>query len=235
MQKIHKLIQTKLKENIDPKTLATGQHFFKEKIQLYGVKIPVVNKISKEIFSMIQDQPKKEVRKLCTLLWQSWITEETYIACNISYYLKDQYENSDFYIFEKWLDRYVNNRASCDTLCNHTIGTIVEICPEYISNLKERTKSKNRRVRRGAAVTLIIPARKGLFLKEIVEISENLLSDADDLVQKWYGRMLKAASEAHQQEIYTYLISKKTTMPRTAYRYALEKMPKELRQEAMKK
>ena len=47
--------------------------------------------------------------------------------------------------------------------------------------------------------------------------------------------MLKAASEAYQKEVFDFVGSHKTTMPRTALRYAIEKMPQELRKEAMKK
>lgn len=47
--------------------------------------------------------------------------------------------------------------------------------------------------------------------------------------------MLKAASESHQKEVFDYVISKKSIMPRTALRYAIEKMPQDLRAEAMKK
>jgi 3-methyladenine DNA glycosylase AlkD len=62
-----------------------------------------------------------------------------------------------------------------------------------------------------------------------------LLSDSDDLVQKGYGWMLKAASESHQKEVFDFVIKNRSTMPRTALRYAIEKMPKELKVEAMKK
>lgn len=94
-------------------------------------------------------------------------------------------------------------------------------------------RSQNRWKRRASAVSLIIPARKGKFLKEIFALADILLLDGDDLVQKGYGWMLKAASEAHQKEVFDYVISNKTTMPRTALRYAIEKMPKELKDEAM--
>jgi 3-methyladenine DNA glycosylase AlkD len=106
---------------------------------------------------------------------------------------------------------------------------------ESISKLKSWTLSENRWMRRGAAVSLIIPARKGKFLDDILEIANALLTDTDDLVQKGYGWMLKAASQAHQQEIFHYVISKKNEMPRTALRYAIEKMPSEMRKEAMKR
>jgi 3-methyladenine DNA glycosylase AlkD len=84
-------------------------------------------------------------------------------------------------------------------------------------------------------VTLIIPARKGKFLNDILEIADILLLDKDDLVQKGYGWMLKAASEANQRAIFEYVIRNKAVMPRTALRYAIEKMPKDLKAIAMEK
>jgi 3-methyladenine DNA glycosylase AlkD len=90
-------------------------------------------------------------------------------------------------------------------------------------------------MRRASAVTLIIPARKGKFLKDIFEIANTLLSDQDDLVQKGYGWMLKAASRANPKEVFDYVMEKKQVMPRTALRYAIEKMPEELKIQAMEK
>jgi 3-methyladenine DNA glycosylase AlkD len=90
-------------------------------------------------------------------------------------------------------------------------------------------------MKRAAAVSLIIPAKKGLFLKEIFTISDRLLTDKDDMVQKGYGWMLKEASQMHQDEVYQYVLKHCEDMPRTALRYAIEKMPPELKSEAMKK
>ena len=56
-------------------------------------------------------------------------------------------------------------------------------------------------MRRAAAVTLILPARKGKFLEDIFEIADSLLLDTDDLVQKGYGWMLKEASKKHQKQL----------------------------------
>jgi 3-methyladenine DNA glycosylase AlkD len=55
------------------------------------------------------------------------------------------------------------------------------------------------------------------------------------MVQKGYGWLLKEASRAHQQQVFEYVIKNKKNMPRTALRYAIEKMPTNLKQEAMKK
>ena len=72
-------------------------------------------------------------------------------------------------------------------------------------------------------------------LKNIFEIAGILLTDKDDLVQKGYGMDVKAASQAHQQEVFDYVMKTKSVMPRTALRYAIEKMPKELKIKAMGK
>jgi 3-methyladenine DNA glycosylase AlkD len=159
--------------------------------------------------------------------------EESFIACNWSYRFRKEYLPGDFIIFERWVKCYVSNWASCDTLCNHTVGTFIEMYPEYIKGLKRWAESDNRWVKRASAVSLIIPARKGKFLNEIFEIADILHSDRDDMVQKGYGWMLKSASQAHQQEVFGYVMSNKATMPRTSLRYAIEKMPRELKARAM--
>jgi 3-methyladenine DNA glycosylase AlkD len=107
--------------------------------------------------------------------------------------------------------------------------------PEFVSNLKGWTGSENRWLRRAAAVTLILPARKGDFLEDVFEMADLLLSDDDDLVQKGYGWMLKEASKKHQQEVFDYVMRNKASMPRTALRYAIEKMPEDLRLRAMER
>lgn len=228
-------LQHKLLQNADLKTQESGQRFFKEKIKIYGVKTATVGKISKETFKNIKDKNKKDIFSFCEELWQSGYMEETFIACNWSYNVWKQYEKDDFAIFERWINQYINNWASCDTFCNHTVGKFIEIFPEYLSELKKWTQSKNRWVKRASAVSLIIPARNGQFLKDIFEIADSLLLDQDDMVQKGYGWLLKVASQAHQQEVFAYVMKKKDIMPRTALRYAIEKMPIELKKKAMAK
>jgi 3-methyladenine DNA glycosylase AlkD len=229
-------IRAKLNENIDENTRESGKRYFKEEVTLYGVKTATVEKIAKVYFNIIKTgKNKSEIFVLCEQLWQSGYMEESFIACNWSYALNKQFEEKDWQVFENWINNYVGNWASCDTLCNHTIGSFVEMYPQYINELKKWAKSGNRWVKRASAVTLIIPARKGLFLKDIFEIANTLLTDKDDLVQKGYGWMLKAASQAHEEEVFDYVMNNKKYMPRTALRYAIEKMTPELKSRAMEK
>jgi len=226
--------ELKLQSNVNVRQ--SGKNFFREKIKLYGVRAPVVKKIAREHFKSVYDHHgKAEIYFLCENLWKSGYLEESFIACEWSYRLREKYEEKDFKLFEKWIDKYVSNWASCDTFCNHTVGEFLLQFPAYVATLKKWTKSTNRWKRRAAAVSLIIPAREGKFLNDVLEIAEILLHDEDDLVQKGYGWMLKAASQVHQQAVFEYVMSKKPVMPRTAFRYAIEKMPDELKKLAMQK
>ena len=235
MSSIVNQIRNELKSLADEKIRASGQRFFKEEVQMYGVKTNIVSKIAKENFKALAQADKQEIFAVCDSLWQSGIMEESFIACQLSHFLHKQYVPSDFGLFESWLHQYVNNWASCDTLCNHTLGTFISMYPEFIPALKSWTKSYNRWVRRGAAVTLIIPARKGEFLDDVFQIADLLLTDPDDMVQKGYGWMLKVSGQAHQMEIFNYVMEKKDVMPRTALRYAIEKLPADLKKQAMMK
>jgi 3-methyladenine DNA glycosylase AlkD len=228
-------VRQELQESVDSNTREYSISFFKEEIKSIGVKIPVVTKIAERLFRQIEHLDKNTVFGFCEELLKSGYIEEAFVAYKWSDRLHDRYEPEDFVVFEHWLNSYVSNWAECDTLCNHTLGTFVEKYPQYVEKLKEWTQSPNRWVKRGAAVTLILPARKGLFLDDVFEIADKLLLDGDDLVQKGYGWMLKEASKQHQKEVFNYVIRNKAEMPRTALRYAIEKMPENLRKEAMKK
>jgi 3-methyladenine DNA glycosylase AlkD len=235
MSDIIEIIRKELLLNADEKTKLSAERYFKEGVKLYGLKSADVSRISKEHYETVADKSKLHIFSFCDELWKSGYMEESFVACNWAYNVRKQYEPDDFDVFENWVNNYIDNWASCDTLCNHTIGTFVEMYHGYLSDLRKWAHSRNRWVKRASAVSLIIPARKGKFLNDIFSIADILHSDIDDMVQKGYGWMLKAASEAHQIEVFNYVMSKKDTMPRTSLRYAIEKMPPELKARAMAK
>lgn len=235
MSSIVEEISQELEQNSDSKTKKSGERFFKEKIKMHGVKSSMVGKISKEYYKQVKTKSKEEIYLLCEELWQTGYMEESFIACNWSYNVHKEFEEKDIQTFEKWIDKYITNWASCDTFCNHTVGEFIMMYPQYLTALKKWSQSNNRWMKRASAVSLIIPARKGMFLDDIFEIADTLLLDPDDMVQKGYGWMLKVASQSHEKEVFDYVMQHKLNMPKTALRYAIEKMPKELKTKAMER
>lgn len=229
------LVRAELKQRANPATAESSRHFFKESINTYGLTNPAVEKIARQFFPAVKPLGKQAVFQLCEELWQSGYMEEAVLACEWAYAFHKDLDESDFPVLERWVSKYVSNWAACDTLCNHTVAALVEKYPQFLADLKRWTHSSNRWLRRASAVTLILPARHGKFLDDIFLIADALLTDADDLVQKGYGWMLKAASQAHQAEVFDYVMKHKAAMPRTALRYAIEKMPPDLKRLAMQK
>jgi len=228
-------IRDELKANVDEKTLGSGQNFFKDKIILYGVKTPVVKKISVEYWKEVKIFPKKKIFSLCEELLSSKFMEEAFV---VSFWLPnmiDRLEPSDISVFKAWIERYIDNWAKCDSFCNHTVGDLMQKYPIIVFEVKNWAKSNCRWLRRASTVSLILPVRKGGFLKEVFEIGDALLREEDDLVQKGLGWLLKEASRTHQEEVLDYVLRNKMLMPRTTLRYAVELMPKELKTVAMKK
>jgi 3-methyladenine DNA glycosylase AlkD len=227
-------IRKELKANVDPQAQKSFQRFFKEQVKYYGVKTEVVGKIAKKYWKKLKTLDKQTIFMLCEELLCSDYSEEAFI---VSFWLPnyvDYFEPSDLATFKTWIERYINNWAKCDGFCNHTIGDIIQKYPQSISEVKSWAKSKNRWLRRGAAVSLIVPAKKGFFMQDALEICDMLLCDGDDMVQKGYGWLLKEESRKHQKEVFDYVFKNRKVMPRTALRYAIELMPKELKAEAMK-
>jgi 3-methyladenine DNA glycosylase AlkD len=227
-------IRIQLKKGADEKTKKGFQRYFKEKVKCHGVKSATVAKIAKDSFKNLPLN-KNQVFSICEELLKSGFCEEAWLAAGFTYGIRRNLEEKDFKIFERWIEKYIDNWAECDTFCNHTMGFFIEKYPQYVEKLKIWTKSKNRWLKRASAVSLIVPARKGKFLKDIFEISDSLLKDKDDLVQKGYGWMLKVSCKFHEKEVFDYVIKNRKDMPRTALRYAIEKMPKELKKLAMEK
>jgi len=228
-------IRQELEAQGDPEIRKASQRFFKEEISCYGMKTATVIATAKKYWKEVKGRPKTEIFSLCEELYRSGYMEESFIVSEWTHALSGRYQREDFAVFRRWINTYITNWASCDGFCNHTMGDFIDQYPEFVDELKRWTQSENRWVRRAAAVSLIVPTKRGRFLDASMEIANLLLTDRDDLVQKGYGWLLKEASRKHTDEIFSYVMKNKKVMPRTALRYAIELMPKELKAEAMKK
>ena len=235
MSPILEELKKDLLKHVDPVYKDGAQRFFKEDVSIMGVRTPIIRKFSREYFKKIKDLSKKEIFALSEELLQPNDLGLQIIGFDWAYRIKDRFTPSDFSTFERWLKKYVTNWASCDDFCNHPLGHLITTNPELLPKVKKWTKSKNRWMRRAAAVCLIPGVRKKQYLKDIFEVSDVMLMDEDDLVQKGYGWALKEASNKFPAEVFRFVMKRKDKMPRTALRYAIEKYPKEMKKEAMKK
>jgi 3-methyladenine DNA glycosylase AlkD len=67
----------------------------------------------------------------------------------------------------------------------------------------------------------------------VIYIVEALKNDEHIHIKKGIGWLLKCSYKTYNQEVIDYLKSNYKLLPRTTFRYALEKMPIELKKELM--
>lgn len=212
-----------------------SKNFFKEPINPIGVRAGETRKIANKYYREVKSLSKVELFKICEELLKTGYFEMGLIGIAWSRKREREFEKKDFVTFERWLKRYIKNWAHCDDFCTHAFGALLFQYPKLLDKSKRWVKSKNRWERRAAAVTLIHHAmqKDKKFLKDMFWVADKMLLDEDDLVQKGYGWMLKVAADVWQKEVFKYVMKNKKEMPRTALRYAIEKMPKDLKQKAM--
>ena len=224
-------MRKELEKNIDLDYKRGVQGFFKEDIKVYGARTPMVRKIARKYFPK---ESKDKVFALAEKLLKTDYQEDSIIAFQWMVRFKGKYEKKDFFFFEKCLKKYVNNWAKCDDFCCHVFGYFLLQYPCFLKRLQKWTKSKNRWERRASAVCLIpLVKQEKKYLKDVFLIADLLLQDKDDLVQKGSGWLLKEASNFYQKEVFDFVMKRKGVMPRTALRYAIEKMPSNLKKKAM--
>lgn len=194
---------------------------------------PVVRAIGRAQYAEIKPLDKDALFDLCEALLETSDWRLRTIAFAWAFRRRKQYTASDFARFEHWLRRYVDGWGSCDDFCTHAFGALLYQYPDLIPQAQTWTQSENRWLRRAAAVVLIYALRRDAHLDAAFDVADLLLTDDGDLVQKGYGWMLKEASKHAPRRVFDYVMAHKDIMPRTALRYAIEKLEPYLRKQAM--
>jgi len=216
-----------------PENRLDFQRFFKEKLDHpVGLKTAILRKISNTCFKEVKGKKASEIIDICDQLLATGERYMRFIAFEWTLKVKGEYCKTDFPRFERWLAEYVDNWAACDHFSGIS-GELLLQYPDLVSKTKKWTKSKNRWFRRAAAVSLIVPVKKGILLDQVFKTADLLMTDDDDMVQKGYGWLLKEAGDDNPDDVFAYVMKHKRTMPRRALRYAIEKFPDDRRKKAM--
>ena len=80
MSKIISDLRCELQQHVDLEYKKGSENFFKEPIECYGVRSPIVRKTASKFWSELKDRPKSEVFKLCEELFRSNLNEEAVVG-----------------------------------------------------------------------------------------------------------------------------------------------------------
>lgn len=127
---------------------------------------------------------------------------------------------------------YVNNWDLVDSSAHYLLGPWLE--DKDRSLLYEFAKSNHLWKQRISIMATFDYIKKNRDFKDTLKISEILLNHEHDLIHKAVGWMLREVGNISLKTEEDFLKEHYKTMPRTMLRYAIEKFPKEKREDYLK-
>jgi len=218
------LIRAGLRSHADEEFRRGVENFFREPVDAYGVRAPEVKSVAREAWLEVKSWPDTALEKLAAELWKSGKIEEAGIAILIYRRRVKQCGAREFKLFERWIDRYVHNWASCDGVASWLLAASVGNEPALIGELDGWVRSRNRWKRRAAVVALLQEAKQGRNTASVFRIASALIEDPDDMVQKGVGWVLKETYPKKPAEVMKFLLPRAAHAPRLVLRLSAEKM-----------
>ena len=204
----------------------TGKGQYGERDEFCGITVPALRKIaSRYTYLRFADVSK---------LLSSPVHEYRFTALEI---LRFQYAAGDNrtkqQVFDFYLKhtRYINSWDLVDTSARYIVGEHLVWRSRKL--LYRLAKSSMLWERRMAIVATAAFIQRG-DINDTFQISRLLLHDKHDLIHKAVGWMLREAGKRSEPALLDFLRQNYSGMPRTALRYAIERLPDPERKRALK-
>jgi 3-methyladenine DNA glycosylase AlkD len=201
------------------------QHFFKEVVKSRGWYTAELRKFAVRFRrSIVRERGMDFVVQVADELFSGRILEEKVMAVFLLEKQTKNFDDSEFQLLAAWLDR-VTSWADHDALAHYLLSPMVAAEPGRCREVFRWAKSPNRWRRRAACVALVRGVRERKFFPQIERLSNQLLNDEDDMVQKGLGWLLREAAKADRERTLPYLMNIRKKAPRLVLRTACETLP----------
>jgi 3-methyladenine DNA glycosylase AlkD len=211
------------------------QWFFKEEVKSHGWYTAKLRSAAVRFRRRIRKELGLDfLLRVADKLFAGRILEEKIIAVFLLEKLTKDFGDAEFRLFESWLPR-ISSWADHDALVHYLIAPMVAAQPDRTRRVFRWAKARGRWHRRAACVALIQGTRRKMFFAEIKRLSDLLLSDEDDMVQKGLGWLLRETAKADAKRTVPYLMSIRERAPRLVLRAACETLPAGARRKILAK
>jgi 3-methyladenine DNA glycosylase AlkD len=208
---------------------AEVQQFFKDQIQSRGWYTNELRKLARRFTRVIRGQEGLDyLVAVADDLFHGSMLEEKVLAVLLLEPCIDDFTSVHFKLFEQWLDR-VSTWADHDALVQYFIGHMIVADPRRLRRVFVWSRSHNRWKRRASAVALLRGTNQGLFWEEVQQITQALLEDEDDMVQKGLAWLLRETARFDGARTIPFLMSIRNSAPRLVLRTACERLSPEER------
>ena len=211
------------------------QWFFKDEIKSHGWYTAGLRSVAVRFRRRIREEFGLDfLLRVADKLFAGRVLEEKVFAVFLLEKMTEEFDDAEFRLFESWLPR-ISSWADHDGLVHYLIAPMVASKPDRTARVFRWAKSPDRWHRRAACVALIQGTRRKMFFFEIRRLSDLLLSDEDDMVQKGLGWLLRETAKADAKRTVPYLMSIRKQAPRLVLRTACETLPPGVRNKILAK
>jgi len=215
-------IRRALKDGGSAEHSAGVQWFFKHEIKSHGWYTAALRRTIRQCRrEILREHDFEFLTNVADQLFSGTVLEEKIAAVFLLEELDAQCGDREFAMFESWLGR-VSSWADHDALVHDLIAPLMIAKPGRAKFVSRWAKSPNRWHRRAACVALIRGTRAKMFFPEIVRLSDSLLGDQDDRVQKGLGWLLRETAKFDAKRSVPYLMKIRERAPRLVLRTACE-------------
>ena len=219
------VIRSALRAGGSAQHAAGVQWFFKDEIKSHGWRTADLRRAMRlRRRDILRDHDFDLLVKVADKLFRGRVLEEKVAAIFLLEGMEAQFKDPEFRLFETWLDR-ISSWADHDALVHSLISPMMIANPARAKKVFRWAKSPNRWHRRAACVALIRGARAKMFFPEIAKLSNSLLADEDDIVQKGLGWLLRETAKYDASRTVPYLMSIRKQASRLVLRTACETLP----------
>jgi 3-methyladenine DNA glycosylase AlkD len=198
------------------------QWFFKDDIQSHGWYTDDLRKFARKTHREILNQQGLEfLVQVADRLFVGHVLEEKIFGVLLLETLADKLDGSHFDLFESWIGR-ISTWADHDGLVHYLIAPMVGRDRSRLRRVFAWAKSPDRWHRRAACVALIQGRQQSAFFRKALQLSNLLLNDRDDMVQKGLGWLLRVTAKMDPEQTIPYLMSIRERAPRLVLRTASE-------------
>jgi 3-methyladenine DNA glycosylase AlkD len=201
------------------------QWFFKEEVKSHGWYTADLRRAMRQCRrEILRDHDLELLLRVADGLFSGSVLEEKVAAVFLLEKMDAEFGDREFRMFESWLDR-ISSWADHDALVHDLIGPMVAANSARANKAFRWAKSPKRWHRRAACVALIRGTRAKMFFPEIVKLSDALLADDDNIVQKGLGWLLRETAKYDPKRTVPYLMKIRARAPRLVLRTACETLP----------
>ncbi len=201
------------------------QWFFKEEIQSHGWYAKDLRALARQYRqAILKERDIEFLVQVADRLFAGRVLEEKIVGVLLLENLTSKLEKRHLLLLESWINR-VCSWADHDALVHYLIAPMLLAYPAEVPKVFVWAKSPDRWHRRAACVALIQGTRRKEFFAHIVRLSNLLLRDEDDMVQKGLGWLLRETAKRDPERTISYLLKVRSRMPRLVLRTACETLP----------